>query len=63
MVRLLFPPTKSKSTNKNRFDEEFAVAKITRICDAIAAIYINSAHTNYQSLHFNTVNNTHSIRA
>ena len=54
------PNQKAKVTNK--YDEEFAVATITRIRDAIAAIYVNRAQ-NYQSQHFGSVNHTHSTRA
>ena len=52
---------KAKVTNK--YDEEFAVVIIIRICDAIAAIYTNSTSQNCQSQHFNSVNYTHSTRA
>ena len=47
----------------NKYDEEFAVATITRIRDAIAAIYINTAQQTCQSQHFCCVNHTHSTRA
>ena len=57
----LQPNQKAKVTNK--YDEEFVVAKITRIRDAIAAIYINTTPQNCQSHHFNSVNQTHSTRA
>ena len=55
------PNREAKVTNKN--DEEFAVATITRIRDAIAAIYVNTTQQNCQSQHFNSVNYTHSTRA
>ena len=55
------PNKKAKVTNK--FDEEFAVAIFTRICDRIIAIYINFSPLNCQTQHFNTVNHTHSTRA
>ena len=55
------PNQKEKVTNK--YDEEFAVATITRIRDAIAAIYINTTEQNCQLQHFNSVNHTHSSRA
>ena len=58
----------SRQTNQeakvtNKYDEEFAVATITRIRDAIAAIYVNSTPQNCQSQHFNSVTHTHSTRA
>ena len=52
------PNQKAKVTNK--YDEEFAVATITRIRDAIAAIYVNTTPQTCQSQHFNSVINTHS---
>ena len=55
------PNQKAKVTNK--YDEEFAVATITRIRDAIAAIYVNTTPQNCQSQHFNSVTHTHSTRA
>ena len=55
------PNQKAKVTNK--YDEEFAVATITRICDAIAAIYINTTQQTCQSQHFCSVNHIHSTRA
>ena len=55
------PNQEAKATNK--YDEEFAVATITRICDAIAAIYLNTTQQSCQSQHFNSVNYTHSTRA
>ena len=47
----------------NKYDEEFAVATITRIRDAIAAIYVNTTPQTCQSKHFNGVTHTHSSRA
>ena len=47
----------------NKYDEEFAVATITGIRDAIAAIYVNTTQQNCQSQHFCSVNHTHSTRA
>ena len=47
----------------NKYDEEFAVATITRIRDAIAAVYVNTTQQKRQSQHFSSVNNTHSTRA
>ena len=47
----------------NKYDEEFAVATITRIRDAIAAINVNTTRQNCQSQHFNSVNYKHSRRA
>ena len=47
----------------NKYDEEFAVATITRIRDAIAAIFVNTTPQNCQSQHFNSVTHTHSTRA
>ena len=55
------PNQQAKATNK--YDEEFAVAKITRIRDAIAAIYVNTTQQNCQSQHCSSVNHTHSRRA
>ena len=55
------PNQKAKVTNK--YDEEFAVATITRIGDAIAAIYVNTTPQTCQSQHFNSVTHTHSTRA
>ena len=59
----------SRHTNQeakftNKYDEEFAVATITRIRDAIAAIYVNTTQQNCKPQHFNSVNHTHaSLRA
>ena len=47
----------------NKYYEEFAVATITRICDAIGAIYVNTTQQNCQSQHFSSVNYTHSTPA
>ena len=47
----------------NKYDEEFVVATITCIRDAIAAIYVIITQQNCQSQHFNSVNYTHSTRA
>ena len=55
------PNQEAKVTNK--YDEEFAVATITRIRDAIAAIYVNTTQQNCESQHLNSVNYTHSTRA
>ena len=55
------PNQEAKVTNK--YDEEFEVATITRIRDAIAAIYVNTTPQNCQSQHFNSVTHTHSTRA
>ena len=55
------PNQKAKVTNK--YDEEFAVATITRICDAIAAIYVNTTPQTCQSQHFNSVPPTNSTHA
>ena len=50
----------AKVTNKN--DEEFAVAKFTRIRDATTAIYVNTTQQNCKSQHFISVNHTNSTR-
>ena len=55
------PNQEAKVTNN--YDEEFAVKKITRIHDAIAAIYVNTTQQTCQSQHFLSVNHTHSTRA
>ena len=55
------PNQEAKLTNK--YDEEFAVATITRIRDAIAAIYVNTTQQNCQSQQLSSVNYTHSTRA
>ena len=55
------PNQEAKVTNK--YDEEFAVATITRIRDAIAAIFVNTTPQNFQSQHFNSVTHTYSTRA
>ena len=55
------PNQAAKVTNK--YDEEFAVATITRICDAIAAIHVITTPQTCQSQHFNSVTHTHSTRA
>ena len=55
------PNQKAKVTNK--YDEEFAVATITRIREAIAAIYVNTTQQNCQTQHFSSVNHKHSTRA
>ena len=47
------PNREAKVTNK--YDEEFAVGTITRIRDAIAAIFVNTTQQNYQSQHFISV--------
>ena len=47
----------------NKYDEEFAEATITRIREAIAAIYTNTTTQNCQSQHFSSVSHTHSTRA
>ena len=55
------PNQKAKVTNK--YDEEFAVAIITRFRDSIAAIYVNSTPQNCQPHHFYSLNHTRSTRA
>ena len=55
------PNQKAKVTNK--YDEEFAVATITRIRDAIAAIYINITPQKCQSQHISSVSHSHSTLA
>ena len=55
------PNKEAKVTNK--YDEEFAVATITRTCEAIAAIYVNTTQQNCQSQHFCSFNHTHSTSA
>ena len=55
------PNQEAKVTNK--YGEKFAVATITRIRDAIAAIYVNTIQQNCQSQHFSSVKHTHSTRA
>ena len=55
------PNQETKVTNK--YDEEFAVATITRIRDAIVAIFVNTTQQNCQSQHFCSVSHTHSTRA
>ena len=55
------PIQKPKVTNK--YDEEFAVATITRTRDAISAIYMNSTPSSCQSKPINTINQAHSRRA
>ena len=50
------PNQEAKVTNK--YDEEFAVATITRIRDAIAANYVNTTQKNCQSQHFSSVKHT-----
>ena len=55
------PNQEAKVTSK--YDEEFAVATITRIRDAIAAVFVNTAQQNCQAQHFSSVNHTHSTRA
>ena len=54
------PNQEAKVTNI--YDEEFAVATITRFRDAIAAICVNTTRQNCQSQHFSSVNYTHSTR-
>ena len=54
------PNQEAKVTNK--YDEEFAVATITRIRDA-STIYVNTTQQSCQSQHFCNVNHTHSTRA
>ena len=55
------PNQKAKVTNK--YDEEFAVATVTRFRDAIAAIYVNTLPQTCQSQHFNSDPHTNSTRA
>ena len=55
------PNHEAKVTDK--CDEEFAVATITHICDAIEAVYVNTTQQNCQSQHFCSVNHAHSTRA
>ena len=55
------PNQEAKVTNK--YDEEFRVATITRIRDAITAIYVNNTPQTCQSQHFSSVTHTHSTRA
>ena len=55
------PNQEAKVTNK--YDEDFEVPSISRIRDAIAAIYENTTQQKCQSQHFNSVNYTHSTRA
>ena len=55
------PNQEAKVTNK--YDEEFAVATITRFRDAIAAIFVNTTPQNCQSQHINSVTHTYSTRA
>ena len=52
-----------EATVTNKYDEESAVATITRIRDAIAAIYVNITQQNCQSQYLSSVNHTHSSRA
>ena len=55
------PNQEAKVTNK--YDVEFAVATITRIRDATAAIFVNTTPQNCQPQHFNSVTHKHSTRA
>ena len=55
------PNQEAKVTNK--YDEEFAVVPITRICDANTAIYVNTTRQRSQSQHFSSVNYPNSTRA
>ena len=55
------PNQEAKVTNK--CDEKFALATITRICEAIAAIYVDTTQQNCQLQHFNSVKYTISTRA
>ena len=48
---------------KNKYDEELAVATITRIRDAVAATDINTSPQNCQSQHFSSVRHTYFKRA
>ena len=52
-----------KATITNKYEEEIAVAIITRIRDAIAAIYTNTTSQNCQSQHFNSANHPQFTRA
>ena len=52
------PNQEAKVTNK--YDEEFAVAIVTRIRDALTATYVNTTQQNCRSQHFSSVNHTHS---
>ena len=47
----------------NKYDEDFVVSTVTRIRDAIAAIYVNTTPQKSQAQHFSSVNHTHSTRA
>ena len=55
------PNQEAKVTNK--YDEEFAVSAITRIRDAIGAIYVNTTQQNCHSQYFSSVNHRHSTSA
>ena len=55
-------PNQEAEVTKN-YDEELAAATITRIRDAIAAIFVNTTQQNCQSQHFSSVNHTNSTRA
>ena len=63
LVDYSYCQSKPKAKFTNKFDEEFAVAKINSNCDSIAVIYLNSSPPNCQSQHLNAVNSTHSARA
>ena len=63
LVDYIFRQPNQEAKVTNKYDEEFAVATITRICDAIEAIYVNTTQQNCQSQHFCSVNHTHSSRA
>ena len=63
LVDYISHQTKQKAKVTNKYDEEFAVATISRIRDAIAAIYVNTTQQNCQSQHFSSVNYTHSRRS
>ena len=47
ILRLVDYISSQPNQKSNKYDEEFAAATITRIREAIAAIYINSAPKNF----------------
>ena len=63
LVEYIFLQPDQKAIVINKYDEEFAVATITRILDAIAATYTITTPQNCPSQHFSSVNYTHSKRA
>ena len=63
LVDYISRQTNQKAKITNKYDGECAIATITCICDAFAAMYTNTTPQKFQSQRFNSENHTHSTRA